>query len=310
MVVNWDDLRFFLAIARTGSLTAAARDLQISQPTVSRRLASLEKRLGVSLFDRTRHGYEPTRAGLEILCTAEHVEDAFSEIERRIFARSRTLTGMLRVTCTEPFANRHLCRHLGVFAAEHPGIDISLSCTLEKMNLSRRDADVAIRITSEPPEMLIGQRIAKVAVCAYGSAEFLSARPGQDPGWDWIGWRNEDYNRLFIMDRFPHARIKYRADDIGIIQAMTRHGMGIAALPCHLADPDPVLRRVVPEPILDGTPDLWVLYRSDMRRVARVRLFVDFLVERLRADRDLFEGRGAGEGSVASSTTGRRSRAP
>ena len=308
--MNWDDLRFFLAIARTGSLTAAARDLRISQPTVSRRLANMEKRLGVSLFDRTRRGYAPTRAGLDILDTAEHVEDAFSEIDHRIFARSRTLTGTLRVTCTEPFANQHLCRHLSEFVAEHPGIDISLSCTFEKVNLNRRDADVAIRITSEPPDRLVGRRIAKIAVCAYGSAEHLRARPGQDSGWDWIGWRDENYNRIFIMDRFPHASIKHRVDDIGIIQTMTRHGLGIAVLSCHLADPDPVLRRVVPEPILDGMPELWVLYRPDMRRVARVRLFVDFLVERLRADRDLFEGRGTGEGSVASPTTGRRSQAP
>ena len=308
--MNWDDLRFFLAIARTGSLTAAARDLRISQPTVSRRLAGMEKRLGVSLFDRTRCGYEPTRAGLDILDAAEHVEDAFGEIERRIFARNRTLAGTLRVTCTEPFAKQHLCRHLSEFVAEHPGIDISLSCTFERVNLNRRDADVAIRITSEPPDRMIGRRIAKVAVCAYGSADYLRARPGLDSGWDWIGWRDEDYNRIFIVDRFPHARIKHRVDDIGIIQTMTRHGLGIAVLSCHLADPDPVLRRVVPEPTLDGTPELWVLYRPDMRRVARVRLFVDFLVERLRADRDLFEGRGTDEGSVSSPTTGRRSRVP
>ena len=307
--MNWDDLRFFLAIARTGSLTAAARDLRVSQPTVSRRLASMEKRLGVSLFDRTRRGYEPTRSGLEILDTAEHMEDAYSEIERHIFARNRTLTGTLRVTCTEPFAHQHLCRHLSEFVAEHPGINISLSCTFEKMNLNRRDADVAIRITSEPPDTLIGRRIANVAVCAYGSAEYLRARPGQDSGWDWIGWRDENYNRIFIMDRFPHAHIKHRVDDIGIIRTMTCHGMGIAALPCHLADPDPVLRRVIPEPILDGTPELWVLYRPDKERGARVRLFADFLVERLRADRDLFEGRGTDEGSVAYLTTGRHRQA-
>ena len=264
----------------------------------------MEKRLGVSLFDRTRRGYEPTEAGSEILGTAEHVEDAFSEIERRIVARDRTLTGTLWVTCTEPFANRHLCRHLSAFVAAHPGIDISLSCTFETMNLSRRDADVAIRITGEPPDTLIGRKIAKVAVCAYGNAEYLRARPGRNPEWEWIGWRDEDYNRMFITDRFPHARIKHRVDDIGVMHAMTRHGMGVAALPCHLADSDTVLRRLVPEPSLDGAPDLWVLYHPGMRHVARVGLFVDFLVERLRADRELFEGRRAGGGSIANLTTG------
>ena len=297
--MNWDDLRFFLAIARTGALTAAARELRISQPTVSRRLASMEKRLGVSLFDRTRRGYEPTQAGLDILDTAEHVEDAFSEIERRIVARDRTLTGTLWVTCTEPLANQHLCRHLSEFGAMHPGIDINLSCTFETMNLSRRDADVAIRITGEPPDTLIGRRIAKVAVCAYGSVEYLHARTGRNPEWEWIGWRDESYNRMFITDRFPHARIKHRVDDLRVMLAMTRHGMGVAALPCHMADSDAVLRRLVPEPGREGAPDLWVLYHPDLRRVARVGLFVDFLVARLRADRDLFEGRRAGDGSIS-----------
>ena len=289
--MNWDDLRYFLAIARTGSLTAAARDLHVSQPTVSRRLASIEQPLGVTLFDRTQRGYELSPAGIEILDTAEHVEDTFDEIGRRIFARDRGVTGKLRVTCTQPLANQHLCRHLGEFTRAHPDVEISLSCTTEKRNLNRRDADVAIRITDEPPDTLIGRKIARVAVCAYGRADYLRARLGHDSDLEWIGWRDEAYNRQYITDRFPHARIKHQVDDFQTMQSMTHHGLGVAALPCHLADPDAVLRRFVSEPILDGVPDLWILYHPDLKDVARVRLFVDFLVDRLRADRDLFEGR-------------------
>lgn len=289
-MLHWDDLRFFLAIAQTASLTEAARSLRTSQPTVSRRLASIEKRLGVPLFDRTRRGYELSQAGAEILDTAERMQDTVNEIERRLFARDRSLTGELRVTCTEPFAILYLCRFIHEFADAHPGLGISLSCTLETVNLSRRDADVAIRITREPPPSLIGRKIARVAVCAYGGVEYLRARPGPDSRRDWIGWHDETYNRLFITDPFPHARVKHRVDDIQAMHTMTRHGMGLAALPCHMADPDPALRRIVARPTLDGTPHLWILYHPDLKHVARVRLFIDFLVERLRLLRPLFEG--------------------
>ena len=176
-MLHWDDLRFFLAIAKTGSLTGAARGLRTSQPTVSRRLASIEKRLGVTLFERTRRGYELSQAGAEILDAAERIQDTVNEIERQLFARDPSLTGELRVTCTEPFANLYLCRFIHEFADAHPGLGISLSCTLETVNLSRRDAEVAIRITGEPPPALIGRKIARVAVCAYGSLEYLRARP-------------------------------------------------------------------------------------------------------------------------------------
>ena len=302
--MKWDDLRFFLAIARTGSLTAAARSLRTSQATVSRRLASLEKQLGLFLFERTRRGYEPTEAGREILDIAEHVEDEFGEIDRRLFARDRALAGTLRVTCTRQFADQHLCRLLSEFVDEHPEIDIRLYCTYELLSLTRRQTDVADRLTRKPPDSLIARRIAKVAVSVYGSQEYLRTKSGQDSAWDWIGWRDLVYNQHFILDRFPNARIKHFVDDIRAMQTMVRHGLGVAALPCHLADPDAVLQRVVPEPMLDLRPDLWVLYHPDSRLVTRVRLFVDFLVERLRAKRDLFEGADAVTGSVADRANG------
>ena len=289
--MKWDDLRFFLAIARAGSLTAAARRLRTSQATVSRRLASLEKELGVYLFERTRRGYEPTEAGREILDIAEHVEDEFGEIDRRLFAGDRALAGILRVTCTQQFADQHLCRLLSEFVEQHPDIHFRLYCTYELLSLARRETDVAVRLTREPPKSLIAQRIAKVAISVYGSPDYLRARPIRD--WDWIGWRDLAYNQHFILDRFPNARIKHFADDVRAMQTMARHGLGIAALPCHLADTDPALRRIVPEPMLNLRPDLWVIYHPDSRLVTRVRLFVDFLVERLRAKRDLFEGSGA-----------------
>ena len=291
--MNWDDLRYFLAIARSNSLTAAAKELGVSQPTVSRRLAAMEQSLGVTLFERTKVGYEPSAVGIEILQTAEHVEEEFNDIDRKVFGRDQRLVGSLRITCTETLANLYLARQLGEFVREHPGIDISLVCTFQQMSLSRREADIAIRTTYQPPDTLIGRMVANAAFGVYcATADLTSIRESSEAKqWNWIGWQDETYNRMLITSRFPGARIKHRVDDMQTMQSMARHGLGVIVIPCHMADPDPGLARVVPEPMIEDTPDLWILFHPDVKHVARVRLFTEFLTERFLADRDLFEGR-------------------
>lgn len=291
--MNWDDFRYFLAIAREESLSAAGRSLGVSQPTVSRRLAGIELRLGVRLFDRTERGYALTVAGSEILETVEHVEVELTDIDRRIFGRDWQLTGSLRVTCTEVLANQYLSPHFARFLAEHPEIDLSVVCTFQHISLSRREADVALRVTQQPPDTLIGRRLVDVAVAAYAAPEATArdADRATPEAWDWIGWQDETYNRMMIRGAFPDARIRHRIDDLQAMRSMARAGLGVVVLPCYLADPDAGLRRVRPEPIADVGLGLWVLSHPDIRRVARVRLFTEFIAETILADRDLFEGR-------------------
>ena len=291
--MNWDDLRFFLAIARSHSLTAAGRKLGVSQPTVSRRLAAMEGRLGVRLFDRTKAGYELSAPGAEIFETAQHVEDELNGIDRKVFGRDRRLTGSLRITCTEVMANLYLARHLSVFLREHPEIDLGVVCTFQHLSLSRREADIAIRATSRPPDTLVGRRLAKVALGVYAAAATKadsvdSSAPAE---WTWIGWQDETYNRMLITSPFPDAEIRHRVDDMQTMRSMARHGLGVVVLPCYVGDLDPGLRRIVPEPMKENAPDLWVLSHPDVRRVARVRLFTDFIAEIIQSDTDLFEGR-------------------
>ena len=110
-------------------------------------------------------------------------------------------------------------------------------------------------------------------------------------GWDWIGVHDEFYNRMLITSAFPEARIKHRVDSTAAMQSMARRGLGIAVLPCYMADRDPALRRVLPKLLIEGTPDLWILHHPDVRSVSRVRLFAEFIAEVVTADLDLFEGR-------------------
>jgi DNA-binding transcriptional LysR family regulator len=283
--MDWDDYRYFLAIAHAGSLTAAGRVLGVSQPTVSRRLETMEARLKVRLFDRTQRGYEMTRAAMDIYETVERVGEDLSDIERKVFGKDVQLTGSLRVTCTDVLLNGYLAPYVWQFLDRHRGIEFAVICTDAQLNLSRREADLAIRFTGQPPETLVGRRLAKVAFGVY-ARNGATANP-----WDWIGWHDEVYNRMLITSAFPDARIKHRVDSTAAMQSMVRHGLGIAVLPCYTADRDPSLRRVLPDLLSEGTPDLWILHHADVRGVSRVSLFAEFIADVITADLDLFEGR-------------------
>ena len=290
MKLNWNDLQIFLAIARTGSLTGAAAQLKISQPTVSRRLAEMEKLLGTKLFERSSQGYQLSGPGAGIYDTANRVGEEISEIERRLSGHDRSLTGPICITCTEVMADQYLAPHLSRFAHKNPSIDLSINCTFTNLSLSRGEADVAIRNTSQPPETLIGRRLVKVATAIYTARNNHRWTSEKPENWNWVGWREEAYTRILITPHFPNAKIRHRVDDMRTMQAMVRSGLGVAALPCYLADTDPSLVRVLPDPILKDSLDVWILRHPDVRQVTRLRLITEFLAEAILTDRDLFEG--------------------
>jgi DNA-binding transcriptional LysR family regulator len=293
MDVNWDDHRYFLAIARERTLTAAGRTLGVSQPTVSRRLGALETKMKVRLFDRTRHGYELTAVGMDLFNTVQQVEEDLAEANRKIYGKDQDLTGELRITCTEILLNGYLSPHLWKFLGHNPGIELSVMCTRSQLSLSRNDADLALRFTKTPPETLVGRRLAPVAYAVYaargsGGDRFTAAN---QTDWDWIGMVDEMYNQLFVGSTLPDDRFKHRVDSMAAMQSMVRNGLGVAVLPCYVADRDEHLRRAEQDRLFDMNLDLWILYPPDIRSVYRVRLFADFIIDLIVADLDLFEGR-------------------
>lgn len=291
--MDWDDLRLFLAIARAPSLTRAAQALGVNQSTVSRRLAAMEKQLDARLVERVAGGHALTAAGTELFATAAEVEEEIARIDRRVAGRNARLSGRLRVTCTDNFCNSYLAPHFARFAAEHPDIDLDVITRYQHLSLARREADVAIRTTVKPPETLVGRRLFRFALAAYGAADYVErAGSGVDPAdLDWIGWESDSFNRFMILDHFPGAQIRHRADSLLDMRSLARAGLGVAVIGCFAADPDPGLRRVYPDPITDNKMDLWVLSHPDMWRAARVRVFTRFIADAFMADRDLFEGR-------------------
>lgn len=211
MAANWDDLRFFLAIARARSLTAAGRALGVSQPTVSRRLETLEARLKVRLFDRTRLGYELTATGMELFETAQRVEEDLAEADRKVFGKDQDARGGLRVTCTDLFLNGYLAPFLWRFLRQNGGVELSVICTDAPLSLSRSDADVAIRFTERPPEALAGRRLTAVAYAIYAASGAtggsLLSRQSRGLGLDWHPRRQLQPDAL----REPAARGAHQA---------------------------------------------------------------------------------------------------
>jgi DNA-binding transcriptional LysR family regulator len=290
--MNWDDLKLFLAIAENRTLSAAAREIGISQPTVSRRLKKMESSLGAALFHPGDSGYELTQAGEEILETAIHVQSEILDIDRRIFGHDQKLKGPLRVTCTEVMSNVYLAEHFATFIELNPEVNLSIHCTFQHVSLNRREADVAIRVTTEPEDTLAGKRLCNVAVAVYGSKKNVDSKYLQnDPDtWDWIGFQDDYYNRLVISSQFPKANIRHRVDDMLSMRYMASAGLGVVALPCYVADRDPGLVRLEQGIIHKDRFGLWMLYHPDVRKVARVRAFVDYISEKIIKDKNLFSG--------------------
>jgi DNA-binding transcriptional LysR family regulator len=290
--LNWDDYRYFLAISRMRSLTAAGRSLGVSQPTVSRRLQALEQSLQVRLFNRVQGGYELTQEGSELLETASHIEEQLEQVDRKIFGKDLELKGELRVTCTDFFLNTYLAPHTWKFLKDNPGIDFSIACTQTVLSLSRRDADIALRFTQKPDDTLAGRCLTKVRYAAYASNQAAKTRFKADnrDKWHWIGLQDDFYNRMLFGSTFPSGQFKHRVDSKSALHSMACNGLGVALLPCYMGDRDTKLRRVDPEPYPESTIELWLLYHPDIRKMQRVQLFAEYIRDQILKDSALFEG--------------------
>ncbi|WP_136253292.1 LysR family transcriptional regulator [Onishia niordana] len=292
--MHWEDLRVVLAISEAGSLSGAARRLGLSHATVFRRLDGIERRLGVSLFVRARRGYTPTPAGDDMAATAKRIEDEVLGAERRLIGRDLGLSGTLRVTTTDTLLMGLLSPIFADFRRRHPQIVLEVAVSNQLYSLTRRDADVAVRPSSTPPEMLVGRRIGQIAQAVYGARDrHAEGCIGADlTDLDWVGPDAQlGYPALeaWMESQSVAARCRYRLDSMLGMLGAVREGAGVAVLPCYLADADPRLVRLgEPVPLL--ATDLWLLTHPDLRRVARIRALLDFIAEAVREREALLRG--------------------
>lgn len=288
---NWDDYRLFLAIAQAGTLSGAARLLGVTHSTVFRRLGGFEDRLGVRLFERLPSGYVLTDAGEAMQQATARIDDEIAAIRRQVTGQDQRPSGTIRITTIDLLAVGVLPRHVAAFRAEWPGIEIEVVVADTVLDLTRREADVALRIGNPAQETLVGRRVGQLAFAVYGAAA-PQARELDDPATaDWIGYGSAHGPLSRNLERWwPRARQVYRTNSITAAYAGAKAGIGLAALPCVIADCDPELIRAASLPEDFGL-DLWLLTHEDLRQTARIRIFLDFMAAALAADADLLEGR-------------------
>jgi DNA-binding transcriptional LysR family regulator len=289
----WDDLRIFLQIARTGSLSGAASALGVNHSTVFRRINAFETQLGVRLFDRLPSGYALTIAGEEMQASAMRVEREIERLDLRLTGQDLKLEGTLVVTTTDTIIENLLSPHLAAFRRAYPGIVLELIIDNQNVNLSKRQADVAVRPTRNPPETLVGRRIADIAVAPYATKAYMKGRAADPATLDWLSV-DESMAHLaaakWFRDTLPDANVVLRANSLFGLLHTCAAGMGVALLPCFMADNHKRLQRIG-EPIHDAGTILWLLTHEDLRHTGRVRAFMDFIAMSLRKDIGLLESR-------------------
>lgn len=283
--MEWDDFKHFLAVARSGSLSEAARVLKTSPATVGRRIAALEERLGARLFDRGQTGYALTESGEAILLKAEDVEEAVLSVEREAFGRDLRATGKVRLATAEDIATFVIAPRLAEFHRSYPGIVLEIVASWSVVSLTRREADIAIR-TVRPTQGDVVIRHAGVWNCAMYVSKEYAAKRNVKPGLndfrdvDVISWTEESTFRGgdWFDDHARDAQVVFAANSRHIQYAACKAGLGAAILPCLVADRDPDLVRLLP-PERVRSLDLWLVAHQDLVRTARVRAVLDFLAD-------------------------------
>lgn len=293
---NWDDLKYFLVVARSGSLRGGAEAIGANHVTVSRRLTALEAALEGRLFDRTRGGQKLTQLGEELLPAALRIEEEIAAASRIVAGRDTRPYGPIYLSMPPFMAMTSIVEDLAEFGRQFAGIDIHLEVSNDFANLGRREADVSIRYTHEVSDDVVGRRVLRCASAIYCSVEYARGMiDNGGKGLNWIGW-NEDEGQATAgwvkKSPFPHARLRHRVHE-GVPQlALAAAGAGMTMVPCFAGDRFPgLVRAPFQTPVLDRS--IWLLLHSDLRKTARIRMFVDFLVDRLRQRRAEFTAESA-----------------
>ncbi len=282
--MEWNDLKHFLAVARSGSLTDAARTLKTSAATVGRRITALESELGARLFDRTPGGYTLTESGEAVRRKADDVEEAILAVEREAVGRDLRATGKVRVSATDDIGTYVIAPHLADFRRCYPGIELEIVARMDLVNLSRREADLAIRGMRPSQGDFVIRRAGAWHFGLYAAKAYAAAhdlQPGLDDlsDADIITW-TEEWAHLrggpWFAEHARGARVALASDSRRVHQAACKAGIGLAILPCAVADRDPDLVCLLP-PQRVLSIDLWLVVHRDLVRTARVRAVMDFL---------------------------------
>ncbi len=289
---DWNDLQIFLALEREGTARAAATRLKCSHSTISRRLDALESRFGTKLFDRTPEGFTVNASGARILARAQQIEAEMLELERSVIGDDIRLQGDIRLTAPPPLIEFLLLPILQAFRDQYPLINIELVPSYGYADLSRRDADIAIRFSEKPDDHLVGRRLPEFRDSIYASPAYIAAHwPDGKP--EWISWADDAaFAKHIKATPFPKASTSWRIPSLHLQAEAAAQGLGMASLPIMMGDSNPRLVRV-PDAGVQSSRPAWLLTHPDLRRMERVRVFAKFLAEAIVAKADFVGGEGS-----------------
>ncbi len=297
-MLSWDDLKYFLAMAEYGSLSATAPKLNVSQPTLSRRLTALEETVGAELFSRTRNGLELTSLGEQLIDHIRHMSDDVHAIERLITGRDEALKGSVVVSAIEIIGAEWLVKCIRPFRDQFPGITVEVKVENNTADLLRREADIAMRMFRPEQNDLIAKKTVTMNYGFYASRDYIERKGKPEtisnlkdhdiilPHDEMLAYTNT-YSRKTMLNGNSSA---FRSNNMLALSTAVREGYGIGAYSCFLASQDKNLIRLFNDYVVFSA-DIWLVSHADLKRSARIRAMFDFLNDMLTAHRDAFAGR-------------------
>lgn len=294
--LDWNGLQFILALARHQSLERAAEELAVDPSTVSRRVRGLERDIGARVFDRTATGHRLTAVGQRLFEAAERVEADIAAMEREADRADDRLEGLVRVATSDALGRHRISGIIASFQLRHPRVDFELLADNRQASLIGREADLAFRFARPNQAQLASRRIASLGHGLYASREYLAQHPFEPSrplrGHALLGYHSSLGSMpeaRWLDQRAQGARFALRANRVDLLLPAAVAGMGLAVLPCYLADGEPRLVRLLgPQEVV--TRELWVVLHRDSRRVGRIRAFLDHLTSEIQAQAAVLQG--------------------
>lgn len=285
--MNWNDLKYFLALYREGSLNSAAAKLKVNSTTVARRIQQLELDLGCCLFHRQNGRYILSDDSTEVLQVATELEQQFSMLDQRLGGRDQALSGSLRVTSVSTFINGYLLSRIGDFQRRYPNIQLELIADASQLSLTRREADIAIRMGRPDSGNLVISKLLDIAYSVYDKPDADRDRPLKERQWVCLDEQYADLAEArWVAQNFKNASAVLRTNvGLGSVEAV-RQGIGVAYLPCFLAESYGLTRMSPPQLLRE----LWLLQHPELTQLARCRVFIEWLRSQLNVDQLLFAG--------------------
>lgn len=290
-MLDWENVRHFLAVARLGTLSGAARSLKVDHATVSRRLSALENQVQVRLIERLPRACKLTPVGQRVFELAQGMEENAHAIERFVDASTSTLQGTVSLSAPPVLVANLLVKHLADFRAAYPGVRLSVSGEARQVSLSRREADVVLRLVRPDETTSVVRKLGHMPFGLYASRDYPHLH--NPSAWEFIAYDAgfaDMPQQKWLMNVARGRPIACEISDINGHLAAARAGAGVAGLPSFLADADATLQRLAH----DGEPfsrDIWMAVHRDLRRSPQVRTVMDFLVETVTKNAFFADGR-------------------